>query len=200
MSDVAIRRARLADAEEIADILGEAFEADPVMNWVFGDARSFRTVFRELAQGLYLKQGFAHIIDGEAATLWLPAKVQIDLPILNEMRIAAAAFMTGGVAAVRRALASAEIMAKHHPEPPHYYLFAVGVRSRAQGKGIGGAILREGLRRADADGAAAYLENSNPRNTPLYERLGFAVTTALPLPPDAPLLLGMMRPSAGAAS
>ena len=200
MSDVAIRRARLADAEEIADILGEAFEADPVMNWVFGDTKPFRTVFRELARGLYLKRGFAHIIDGGAATLWLPAKVEIDLPILNEMRIAAAAFITGGVAAVRRALASAEIMAQHHPEAPHYYLFAVGVRCSAQGKGIGGAILREGVSLADADGAAAYLENSNPRNTPLYERLGFAATKTLPLPSDAPPLLGMVRPCADAAS
>ena len=82
---------------------------------------------------------------------------------------------------------------------PHYYLFAVGVRKGAQGKGLGGRLIREGLARADAEGAPAYLENSNPKNTPLYERLGFRPTAPLPLPDGAPPLLGMLRPAGASA-
>ena len=91
------------------------------------------------------------------------------------------------------------MLEKHHPKAPHYYLFAVGVTPEAQGKGLGGAILREGLKRADEAGAMAYLENSNPKNTLLYERLGFRVTAPLPLPKDAPPLLSMLRAAGGRA-
>ena len=36
-------------------------------------------------------------------------------------------------------------------------------------------LLAATLERVDAEGAPAYLESSNPINTPRYERLGFSV-------------------------
>ncbi|WP_375204271.1 GNAT family N-acetyltransferase [Hyphococcus sp.] len=206
--DCAIRAAERGDADLIADILAEAFAGDPVMNWTFGGAGAFRTVFRELARGVYLKDGFGHLAGGSsgdwAATLWLPKGVEIKLPMANELRIAAAALLHHGPASIRRAQKTAAVLARHHPHEPHYYLFAVGVRNSAQGNGLGGRLIREGLKRAEKDGAPAYLENSNPKNTPLYERLGFEVIAPLPLPDGAPPLLAMMRPAqpglAGGAS
>ncbi|WP_375207588.1 GNAT family N-acetyltransferase [Hyphococcus sp.] len=200
---MAVRAARRDDSGLVADILAEAFADDPVMNWTFGGARPFRTVFHELARGVYLKNGFGHLAgDGSgawAATLWLPLGVEIRLPVMNEARIAASAFAHHGLASIRRAMKTAAVLAQHHPKAPHYYLFAVGVRKGAQGKGLGGRLIREGLARADAEGAPAYLENSNPKNTPLYERLGFRPTAPLPLPDGAPPLLGMLRPAGASA-
>ena len=146
-----------------------------------------------------MKQGFGHIADNGAATLWLPAGVPLQLPKLNEMRIAFSAMAKGGLGAIGRALTISGILEKHHPDTPHYYLFAVGVRPEHQGKGLGGSLLREGLKRADAEGALAYLENSNPKNTPLYERHGFRVTAPVALPSGAPPLLSMLRAPGGAA-
>ncbi len=199
----AIRAAARGDAGLIADILAEAFAGDPVMNWTFGGSKAFRTVFHELARGVYLKDGFGHVAGDKsgdwAATLWLPKGVEIRLPMANEARIAASALFHHGLSSIRRALKTASILAEHHPQEPHYYLFAVGARKAAQGKGLGGRLIREGLARADSDGAPAYLENSNPKNTALYERLGFSTVAPLPLPAGAPPLLGMLRPAAQAA-
>ena len=89
-------------------------------------------------------------------------------------------------------------MQASHPPTPHYYLFAVGVREGMKGKGIGGQLIREGMKSAAKAGVAAYLENSNPLNTPLYERLGFQATAPLSLPVGAPPLLGMICEPAGA--
>ncbi|PQA87456.1 GNAT family N-acetyltransferase [Hyphococcus luteus] len=201
----ALRAAGMDDAGAAADILAAAFAADPVMSWTFGGNSAFRTIFHELARGVYLKHGFGHIADGgvgggRAATLWLPAGAALSLPPLNELRIALASVRHGGFGAVARALKIAGVLEKHHPQEPHYYLFAVGVTPGAQGQGLGGALLREGLKRADEEGAIAYLENSNPKNTPLYERLGFRVTAPLPLPAGAPPLLSMRRAPQGASS
>ncbi len=181
----------------VADILAEAFADDPVMNWMFGSARPFRTIFFELARGLYLKSGFGHIADDGGATLWLPAGQKVMLPLTNELRILGAALPSGGARAISRAKRAGDIMEASHPSRPHYYLFAVGVRSAMKGKGIGGGLIREGLKRANEAGAPAYLENSNPMNTPLYERLGFQTTAPLNLPAGAPPLLGMMSESIG---
>jgi ribosomal protein S18 acetylase RimI-like enzyme len=42
-------------------------------------------------------------------------------------------------------------------------------------RGLGGALMRYAIERCDADKMLAYLESSNPRNIPLYERHGFEV-------------------------
>lgn len=193
MEGAAIRRAAPGDADAIADILAKAFETDPVMNWTFRTPRMFRNIFYELARNIYLKDGFGHIADDVAATLWLPADAEMKFPVTTLARIGFYALANSGPGAVGRALKAADVMEANHPDGEHYYLFAVGVTPTAQGKGVGGRILREGLTLADKEGAPAYLENSNPKNTPLYERLGFVATTPLPLPAGAPPLLGMLR-------
>ncbi|MFI6449414.1 GNAT family N-acetyltransferase [Kitasatospora sp. NPDC050543] len=69
-----------------------------------------------------------------------------------------------------------------HPREPHFYLTLLGTHTAHRGQGLGMGLLAEGLNRVDALGASAYLESSNPVNTPRYERLGFAararITTA----------------------
>ncbi|GJL94696.1 MAG: N-acetyltransferase [Hyphococcus sp.] len=193
-SQIEIRNAQLEDADEIADILTEAFSDDPVMNWMFGGARAIATLFQQLTRDVYLRHGFGHLISGSAATLWLYPNAYPKLPLLNEMRIGGSTFLAGGINAINRTRSASRVVLSHHPKEPHYYLFAVGVRKNNQGQGLGGRILREGLKQADANGALAYLENSKPRNTPLYERLGFEPVAPLPFPDGAPPLLAMLRP------
>ncbi len=189
-----IRSAAMSDADAVADILGEAFRNDPVMTWMYGKAGSQRGTFLELAKSVYLRHGFGHIVDDSATALWLPAGVEEKLPLMVELRLLMSIFRSGGLGALQRGQTTETVMKASHPEAPHYYLFAVGVREKMKGKGLGGRIIREGLRRADEAGAPAYLENSNPKNTPLYERLGFKAIAPLGLPAGAPQLLGMMRP------
>lgn len=194
------REAGLADAGDIADVLADAFAGDPVMTWMFGVRAPYRTFFLEMARGVYLRRGFGHVdSDGAAAALWLPPGASRTLPFTNEARIALALLVRGGVRSVSRALHAGDVVGDYHPPTPHYYLFAVGVRPGFQGQGCGGAILRAGLARIDAEGAPAYLENSKPRNTPLYQRMGFEAQQAFRFAPDAPPLVPMLRPAGGGA-
>jgi len=198
VSQPSIRSASMNDAEEIADILTEAFSNDPVMIWMFGNARPLRVMFLECAKGVYLRRGFGHIAEDGAAALWLPALAKLEMPLMGELHMFWSALRNGGFGALRRTQATEEVALASHPEEEHFYLFAVGVRDKLKGKGLGGGIIREGLKRVDEAGAPAYLENSNPKNTPLYERLGFRAIAPLGLPAGAPPLLGMLR-QAGAA-
>ena len=90
-----------------------------------------------------------------------------------------------GWSRMREASAAVELLEhrrRAHAPSPHFYLSALGVDPDVQGRGIGSAILEPVLRRADATGAAAYLETATARNVLLYERHGFAVVEELLLP------------------
>ncbi|MEE2692158.1 MAG: GNAT family N-acetyltransferase [Pseudomonadota bacterium] len=194
----AVRLLEAGDAEAVAAVLADAFATDPVMSWTLGGGGRAYRLFLELARRIYLARGFGHIVGDDAATLWLPPGETAAPRLFDELGVAGAVLRAGGLKALMRGKTIGDIMAKHHPPRPHYYLFAVGVRDGRQGEGLGGRLIREGLARADTEGVGAYLENSNPRNTPLYQRLGFAATALLPLPAGAPPLLAMLRePAAG---
>jgi GNAT superfamily N-acetyltransferase len=83
--------------------------------------------------------------------------------------------------------------ASHPQHEPHYYLSLLGVADRHRGRGLGIALLRENLARIDAEGAAAYLESSNPDNDKRYQALGFQPIVSFTAPEDGPTVTGMWR-------
>jgi GNAT superfamily N-acetyltransferase len=92
-----------------------------------------------------------------------------------------------------RSLGALTRMESGHPKEPHYYLPFVGVLPECRGRGIGAAVLAPVLERCDREELPAYLEASSPRNRPLYERLGFAVTEEITLGKGSPPIWRMWR-------
>ncbi len=85
-------------------------------------------------------------------------------------------------------------MQQYHPKTPHWYLSMLGVDPARQGRGLGSALLKHTLSRVDDEHAVAYLESSNMKNVPLYERHGFEVMGVIQ-PGDFPPLVPMLRPA-----
>jgi ribosomal protein S18 acetylase RimI-like enzyme len=84
-----------------------------------------------------------------------------------------------------------EQMSEAHPHEPHWHLAFIGVDPVWHGQGIGAALLRYALEKIDDKRLHAYLESSNPRNIPLYERHGFKVIREIRVggsPPVIPML------------
>jgi GNAT superfamily N-acetyltransferase len=65
----------------------------------------------------------------------------------------------------------------HRKDVPaeHWYVMVVGVVPARQGQGVGSALLRPIIERANADGLPCYLETAQPRNVPFYRKIGFEV-------------------------
>jgi GNAT superfamily N-acetyltransferase len=59
-----------------------------------------------------------------------------------------------------------------------WYLSIVGVAPSAQGRGVGGRLVRATLAEADQVGASSFLETFSQRNVALYDRLGFSVVAS----------------------
>jgi ribosomal protein S18 acetylase RimI-like enzyme len=61
------------------------------------------------------------------------------------------------------------------PGDPVRYLQVLGVDPAVQRRGVGSALLREGLAAADTAGDDVYLETGRQANVAYYERHGFAL-------------------------
>ena len=85
-----------------------------------------------------------------------------------------------------------ELMEQSHPEEPFWHLTVIGVDPNAQGRGLGGALMRHAVARCDEEEALAYLESSNPRNISLYERHGFKKLGEIQVG-AAPAVMPMLR-------
>jgi GNAT superfamily N-acetyltransferase len=83
----------------------------------------------------------------------------------------------------------------HHqyaPEP-HWYLAAIGVDARHQGQGVGSALMRPMLARADAEAKACWLDTHQEQNVRLYIRHGFEIAERAEVPGHPIPVYGMLR-------
>ena len=132
--------------------------------------------------------------DKSAAALWLlPEAASVDPPLWVVLHVLWPYLRYGGWQAFTRILRAREYVDRNHPNWPHYYLFAIGVLKESRGRGRGGALLDYVLQKADLQGVCAYLENTNERSLPLYERRGFRTVSETRFAEDAPPIWLMLR-------
>ena len=186
-----IRVATRADEAQLLDTLTLAFAADPMVRYWWPGATEYLEWWPKfvLARGERgLDAGAVLVTSGmEAVSMWLPPGVEAD-----PARIAALDLPGDAESEQVSAELSAEID-RHHPAAPHWYLWTLGVDPRLQSRGVGSALLRHKLAEIDAEGATAYLESSDPKNVPFYERHGFEATGVIQVR-DLPPLTPMIRP------
>jgi GNAT superfamily N-acetyltransferase len=167
-----VRSATDADHQAVIAVITLAFSADPMARWAFPDPATYVAVMPDVIRafgGNGFAHGTVHLVDGGvAAAMWLPPGVHPDSD-----RLAALTEQHTPREQLDDMMKVFEQMDGYHPAEPCWYLPLIGVDPARQGRGHGGALLRHAVERCDRDGRPAYLESSNPRNIPLYERHGF---------------------------
>jgi len=195
MSDMP-RSAGRADSKRLAAILASAFMGDPMMRWSSRDDARFPAAILDTMTYLSaeaMKDGEAWVSGHAAGLFYTPQKPNRLPGRLGLLLLAPLVVGNTGLQRLPRLLALLDTLRRNHPEEPHWYLQFLGVEAGHQGKGHGGRMLAVICAKADADGLPAWLENSNPKNTPLYMRYGFAPVREVRPRPDAPPLLLMWR-------
>jgi hypothetical protein len=181
-----------------AAVLADAFYDDPVVSWMYPNAKKRRERFRRMtARLLELTRQRNHVLRTEgdgACAFWMPPG-EPPLTFGEQLRTISAA--PGLARRLPQTLALLELMDRKHPKEPHWYLFLVGSNPQRRGLGHGAAVIQPVLDQCDRDGAPAYLENSNPRNTAYYERFGFVGTGELRRAGSPPLVPMWREPRSG---
>jgi ribosomal protein S18 acetylase RimI-like enzyme len=189
----AIRTAIDQEHTDAIHMLVLAFSADPVARWCYPEPDQYLTHFRPFIQqfgGRAFEHDTAYVADAmEGASLWFPPDVHVDGDAVE-----AIVRDTVGATRLTDMLRIFEEMDRYHPKDAHWYLSMIGVDPARQGHGVGSALLRHALARPDEDSLPAYLESSNAKNVPLYQRHGFEVIGEIQVG-DAPPLWPMLRPA-----
>lgn len=191
-----IKVATVAEANEVLATLTLAFSADPAVRWMYPNPHQFKENFAGFAQA-FGGRAFAHatacyLDDWSGASLWLPPGTVPDEAEL-------VSFLKESVTESRSAdvFAMFEQMDSFHPKEHHWYLPLVGVEPTAQGRGFGSLLMGHTLVVSDRDRVPAYLEASNSRNVPFYERLGFKLLGEIQAG-SSPTIYPMLRHPHGA--
>lgn len=179
-----IRALGPTDAAPAADVLAAAFDGYPLTEWtVLRDrhhARRARRYFRSLIDKALVQGEARSSDDRQAAALWAPpGRHRMSWPL--QLRLFS---RMPGICGARRLpsrLRAFRQLAAHHPEEPHYTLDVLGTHPEVRGRGLGTALLDEGVARADARRVATYLLTSSEAAIPFYERRDFAVKEELRL-------------------
>jgi len=180
-----------ADEAPAVETVVLAFAADPMARWTWPHAHQYLAAMPRMVRafgGRAFSNGSAFCTDDYAgAALWLAPGVHPDeegLEAVIESTVASS--LSAETAAIF------EQMAGYHPAEPHWYLPLIGVDPAHQGEGQGDALMTYALARCDRDGAPAYLESSNPRNIPFYQRHGFETLGAIQAG-SSPTVVPMLR-------
>ena len=193
MTTPMIRTVTVSDeAPAIAGVV-LAFSADPAARWTWPDPQQYITHFPSFIKALggnAFVHGAAYYVAGYAGTaLWLPPKVRPD-----EDALTALLQHTGSAPVQKDLFAVFEQMERYHPQEPHWYLPFIGVDPSQQGKGYGAALMKHSLIPCDRDRTLAYLEASNPKNIPLYERHGFELLGSIQVGTSPPIFPMLRKP------
>lgn len=197
-----VKRADAAHQPAMIATLSLAFQDDPAISWLMPDPDQRRqrlprmfSVFTplDMAAGMALRSDA-----DEVATLWrAPGFAHTPM---RQMIMKAIPLLTTFGTSLPRALALGEAIDAHHPaEGQYWYLHYAAVRPDHQGKGWGGAAIRAGIARADADNVPVFLETATPANVGLYQALGFTILSEWDAPKGGPHFWSMLRPISASA-
>jgi GNAT superfamily N-acetyltransferase len=191
--------ARLATRAEIpaaVEVLARAFYADPVWGWAFPDPErrleQHRAIWGLVAEAALGYKSAWLSGDCAAVALWIPPG-KPELRAEDEERLEGLLTELLGEGAIRVLETFERFEAAHPSAPPHYYLSLLATDPDQRGRGLGMGLLAATLERIDAEGAAAFLESSNPVNDHRYERLGFVRCGEFELSEDGPAVTQMWR-------
>jgi GNAT superfamily N-acetyltransferase len=189
------RVATKADLDALAETMALAFYADPVWSWAFPDPdrrlEQHRAVWGFAIESA-LDYGWVRMADAGAAALWIPpGKPELRPEDARRFEPMLAGLL--GDEAPRVLDTFARFDRAHPADRPHYYLSLLATHPDHRGRGLGMGLLAENLARIDAEGAAAYLESTNPDNHCRYEGVGFVRWGEFELGEDGPPVTQMWR-------
>ena len=194
-----VRPASSSDKRPVAQLLAQAFFGDPQLSWLlqrYDDRRQRLERLFEIQFSDCLGAGVVDVAvvgDGPVgAALWMPPGQR--LPTLRRQLVALPQHRRVFGRNLRLAGRVLRAVAAVHPSEPHWYLAVLGVHPDWQGMGVGAALLRSGLGRADADRSPAYLETSKESNEEIYSHFGFEIDNHVSFEFACPPSTTMWRP------
>lgn len=168
------------DYSRAGRVLGRAFSEDPLWSVLMPDPELRVRMFTGVAKMIAAAGGVVETTARfEAVALWMPPGREIGFGAMVRSRFAPVRWV---IRTPRRDLKRMMALQRQVVErrkrlmpEPHWCLEVLGVDPDHQGSGLGSALVRTGVERADSIQSAIYVDTSAEANVGFYERFGFEV-------------------------
>jgi len=190
-----------ARVQEAADILGLAFQNDPICTYMIPDPKHRAAVLHWMHSRwarVLMEYGGAFITGGgEGVALWIPPRARPGLTAYIRHGLLLVPFQLGWRNLARSARVHLDVLRRQREEisEPHWVLDVLGVAPAFQRRGFGGALLAHVFRLADAGGYPCYVITHNVKNIAFYEAHGFRLIRMAHTLPDGPPTCSLRRPA-----
>lgn len=180
----------MADLERAIHVETKAFQNDPLWQYLVPDINgrqymlnNFFSVFLKFSVTNFKAYGVSKPVDGVAVWsspnqkgMTLSGLFGTDLLKLVSSKMFFSFFKAFHI------FGRSETMHKKYAPKPHYYLEAIDVIPKSQGKGLASKLIRPFLRKADEETVVVYTETMKASNIELYEHFGFKCMEESQLP------------------
>ena len=164
----------------VNDILFESFYENQSVNFIVKqDAKKEQRLVFLLDYAIYMGNQFGKVYLNKSSTACAVVvdtakkKVTPKVVLWNIKLV----FKVIGVKGVLKALQREKVLKQYQPKTDYIYLWFIGVKNEAQGKGLGTQLLKEIVE--DYKGKAIHLETSTIANLSFYEQNGFKRVSTL---------------------
>lgn len=191
---VKVRTATMADLDVVVDTAARSLDAEAMLRWSFGEERFRKRIRLHFTHydGENARRGWIRLAaDGAAIAVWIPPDGREEHEAIGPAPPGAEDGILGGHADHHAAFWG--WVEEHEPREPLRYLSHIGVAPERQGEGLGSALMRDGLARADREGIPTWLETSKATNVGYYEGFGFRTVVDEDAPGEGPHIWFMRR-------
>jgi ribosomal protein S18 acetylase RimI-like enzyme len=189
------------DLLDAARLCAEAFLDTPHIKYFFPDrarreSDSIRLFEMRIRYGLLYGEVHVTSSEMEGIAVWLPAS-HARMTMWRQIKAGGSRlFWAVGKAAVGRMTKVAsynDTLRTRNVPPNHWFLSILAVSPQCQGQGFASRLIRPKLKQLDNSGSYAYLETTEARLVPMYERYDFVVREELSIPGSSLTVYAMTR-------
>ncbi|QNI37222.1 GNAT family N-acetyltransferase [Edaphobacter albus] len=180
MESITIRPMLAGELEAACNVISLAFADNPNMGAITnGDTAKAQHAMHAIANFAKLGRRYSYVlvaeISGQIAGVLNAAQwPHCQMDAAEQKSTGPAMYQALGTS-MPKAMELIGTWVKYDPQKPHWHIGPLGILPAFQGRGIGRALLRAFLEKADQDHVPAYLEAEVDKNVRLYESEGFNV-------------------------
>lgn len=191
---VDIRTATLEDLPVVVDTAARSLHGEAMLRWSFGEERFEERIRRHFTHydGENVRRGWVRLAEGGTGiAVWIPPDGREEHEAIGPAPAGNEEEILGDHA--ERHVAFWTWVEEHQPGDPFVYLSHIGIAPEHQRRGLGRALMQDGLASADRDGLGTWLETSRADNAGYYEGFGFRTVMDEDAPGGGPHIWFMLR-------
>ncbi len=172
-----MKRATLADADRVKNILLVSFKNDPHLNFLLQESKNERqlNLLIDYVADQTFRRGEIYLSDDDNGVALWDFERNEKMTLHSIWRNLAFLSRIGIRSVIRIVKSEAHVHNNFRKYPRYCHLYRIGVLPEAQGRGLASRLMNPMLQTMKEKSIPVFLETANPRNVGIYKKKGFKI-------------------------